>query len=96
VSSGEAAATMFELYRDRIADRHRVVFFTDLDETHRDREIEQAPAGVHVLGGFLASAASARGRELLAAYVARLNAGERIPPAEIEAALAALSRAGEA
>jgi hypothetical protein len=54
VSSGEAAATMFELYRDRIADRHRVVFFT------------------------------------------RLNAGERIPPAEIEAALAALSRAGEA
>jgi hypothetical protein len=82
-----AARTMFEIYRDAgPTGDFRVVYFTELDSHERDDEIGRAMEGSHIFDGFLAAGDDA-GKQRIAAVLDRLNRGERLAAAEIEAQL---------
>ncbi len=79
---------MFEIFREAGYDRQfRVVFFTELDEHNKEREINRALTGEHLFDGFIAELHKDEGKRRIDTLLRRLNAGEPIGPAEIEAAL---------
>lgn len=81
---------MFEVYREAEYDRlFRVVYFTELDEHNKEREISRAMAGEHFMDGFLRELRAAEGKQKLDELVARLNAGESLTPDDAERELAA-------
>lgn len=50
----ESAKVMFEIFREQAGNQpYRVIYYTELDEKHRDAEIERAMAGEHIYDGFL-------------------------------------------
>lgn len=66
--------TMFEIYRE--ADYNRAfhfVFFTELDEHNRGKEIARAAAGETVFHGFVADDRKEAAREAVSAIVDELN-----------------------
>lgn len=66
--------TMFEIYRETDYNRaFRFVFFTDLDEHNRGKEIARAAAGETVFHGFVADDRKAAAREAVSAIVDELN-----------------------
>ena len=67
--------------------RFRVVYFTELDEHNKDAEINRAMAGEHFYDGFLNSYGSTEAKQIVEAFVERLNRGESVASAELEAAL---------
>lgn len=67
--------TMFEIYRETDYNRaFRYVFFTELDEHNRGKEIARAAAGETVFNGFLADDRKADARAAVEAIVEELNA----------------------
>jgi len=67
--------TMFEIYRETDYNRaFRYVFFTDLDEHNRGKEIARAAAGETVFSGFIADDRKPDARAEVEAIVAELNA----------------------
>lgn len=78
---------MFEIYGEIANDpRYRVVYFTELAEHEKEREISRAMAGKHVFDGFIPEddpAAKQRIDELLE----KLNAGQTPDPENIAAEL---------
>ena len=83
-----ADRTMFEIYREAdYARRFRVVYFTELDEHNKEQEINRAMAGEHFFDGFLADLRKDEGKRLLNDLLARLNQGESLTPADVEAEL---------
>ena len=67
--------TMFEIYREQDYNRaFRYVFFTDLDEHNRGKEIARAAAGETVFSGFLSDDRKADARVAVEAIVEELNA----------------------
>ena len=82
---------MFEIYRVAGGRRYRVVYFTELGGHNREREIDRAMAGDHVYDGFVLSRVAGRAKQVIGGVGDRLNAGERIAPAELEALLAPLA-----
>ena len=85
--------TMFEIYREQDYNRaFRYVFFTDLDEHNRGKEIARAAAGVTVFSGFLADASKVDARVAVEAIVEELNAMDEdeagLPDAEFKRRLA--------
>ena len=67
--------TMFEIYREQDYNRaFRYVFFTDLDEHNRGKEIARAAAGETVFSGFLSDERKADARVAVEAIVEELNA----------------------
>ena len=67
--------TMFEIYREQDSNRaFRYVFFTDLDEHNRGKEIARAAAGETVFSGFLADDRKVDARVAVEAIVEELNA----------------------
>ena len=79
---------MFEVYRDvGPHGQYRVVYFTELEEHERDREIAAAFKGEHVLDGFIAGRDRDAARSLIAAILGSLNGGAAISTAEFEARL---------
>ena len=79
--------TMFEIYRETDYNRaFRCVFFTDLDEHNRGKEIARAAAGETVFSGFIADDHKPAAREAIEGIVDDLNAmdpdGACLSPAE--------------
>ena len=76
---------MFLIYRDaESTDRHRVCYFTELDEHNKEKEINDAMRGEHIFDGFLRSHGKEEAKRIVGLILDRLNAGESLPPAEIE------------
>lgn len=66
--------TMFEIYRETDYNRaFRYVFFTDLDEHNRGKEIARAAAGETVFSGFIADERKLDARAEIEAIVDLLN-----------------------
>lgn len=66
---------MFEIYRESDYNRaFHFVFFTDLDEHNRGKEIARAAAGDTVFHGFVADDRKEAARATIAAIVDELNA----------------------
>ncbi|MBK7825424.1 hypothetical protein [Nannocystis sp.] len=86
--------TMFEIYRETDYNRaFRYVFFTDLDEHNRGKEIARAAAGETVFSGFIADDRKLDARAEVEAIVAELNAQDEdsagLPDDEIRRRLGA-------
>jgi hypothetical protein len=80
---------MFEIYRESAYDRrYRVVYFTELDEHNKDEEIARATAGEHYYDGFLRNESLSEAKRLIGRLLDRLNAGEPVPPEELDRTLA--------
>ncbi|MCA9673268.1 MAG: hypothetical protein KC503_47085 [Myxococcales bacterium] len=55
--TAESAKVMFEVYRvSGHDDRYRVVYYTELNEKNKEREISAAMAGESLFDGFIADA----------------------------------------
>lgn len=77
--------TMFEIYREADYGRlYRVVYFTELDEHNKEFEINRAMSGEHLYDGFMTDLHKDEGKKRIAEIVSRLNAGERLSPADID------------
>src|SRR5687768_17082317 len=75
VSHASDNKTMFEIYRESDYNRaFHFVFFTDLDEHNRGKEIARAAAGETVFHGFVGDDRKEAARAEVAAIVDELNA----------------------
>ena len=76
---------MFQIYRESAFNRrYRVVYFTELDEHNKDREINDALRGEHIFDGYLRNYTKEKAKLAVAGILERLNAGEALGWAEIE------------
>ena len=76
--------TMFEIYREGGYNRvFRVVYFTDLGDHDKDKEINRALAGDHVFDGFLGGPEKREAKKLIAHMLKRMNDGEQVSPEQI-------------
>jgi hypothetical protein len=67
--------TMFEIFRETDYNRSfHYIFYTDLEEHGRDREIAKAGSGQTVFSGFLEDANKEQARTAVEAIVDELNA----------------------
>lgn len=85
--------TMFEIYRETDYNRaFHCIFYTDLEEHAREREIAKAAAGQTVYTGFIADERKQAAREEIERIVDELNDMDEdeagMPRAEIERRLA--------
>ena len=79
---------MFQIYRESAFNRRfRVVYFTELDEHNKEREINDAMRGDPVFDGFLRNYTKEEAKRVVAGILARLNNGEAVALAEIEGQL---------
>jgi len=75
---------MFEIYRESTYNRkYRVVYYSDLGDHDKDKEINRAMAGDHVFDGFLGGQGKRDAKKVITGLLARLNDGEELSPAEI-------------
>ncbi len=83
-----AAKIMFEVYREGGYDRrHRVVYFTELNDHNRDHELNRCLAGESFLTGYLTEASRKEARATIGSALERLNDGEELTPADLAAEL---------
>ena len=76
---------MFLIYREAdTADRHRVCYFTELDEHNKEKEINDAMRGDHVFDGFIRNFSKEEAKRAVARMLERLNAGELLDRSAIE------------
>ena len=86
----ESEKVMFEVYRESATSgRYRVVYFTELDEHNKEKEINDAMRGEHIFDGFLRNFTKEEGKRTLAGILERMNNGETIGRADIERELKA-------
>lgn len=72
---------LFEVYREAHYNKtFRVVYFTELNDHNREQEFNHALAGEHFFDGFLAGQTKEKGKEVIEAFIARLNEGEDLAP----------------
>ncbi len=75
--TSESDKVMFEIYRSAGSDeRHQVVYFTELDDHHRDAEIQRAMSGTHVYDGFLDPVRLPAAKIKIQRWLQRLDGGE--------------------
>lgn len=73
---GASDKVMFEIYREADYGRqYRVVYFTELDEHHKESEISRAMAGEHLFDGFIAESKISSARPVIAGLLERFNGG---------------------
>jgi len=73
---------MFEVYREEGYNRrYRVVYFTELTEVNKEKEINRALAGEHFFDGFLRGFESVKAKVILDDVLHRLADGEPLTPA---------------
>ena len=81
----DAKKVMFEIYRDAgYGGSYKVVYFTELGEHDKEKEIEDAMRGEHVYDGFLLHRDSQRAKHEVAEILDRLNRGETLDMNVIE------------
>ena len=75
---------MFEIYRDSArGGSYRVVYFTELDEHNKEKEINDAMRGDHIFDGFLRTYNKEEAKRAVTQLLERLNRGETIGESEI-------------
>jgi len=75
---------MFEIYRESGYNRaFRVVYFTELGDHDKDKEINRALAGDHVFDGFLSNGEKREAKRLINGFLQRLNDGEELSAEDI-------------
>ena len=75
---------MFEIYRESSYNRKfRVVYFTELGDHDKDREIARALAGDHIFDGFLGGEQRREAKRVISALLERLNDGGALSEQEI-------------
>jgi hypothetical protein len=85
----ESAKVMFEIYREAdYGKKYRAVFFTELDDNTKEKEISRAMAGEHVYDSYIAEKHLAPGKAAILEIVDGLNRGESVDTARIAEALA--------
>jgi hypothetical protein len=84
-TTADAKKVMFEIYRDAgYGGTCKVVYFTELGEHDKEKQIEDAMRGDHIFDGFLLHRESQRGKHEVAEIVDRLNRGEALDKNAIE------------
>jgi hypothetical protein len=84
----ESQKIMFEIYRDPArGGKYRVVYFTELDEHNKEKEINDAMRGDHVFDGFLRNMTKEDGKRNVDQILERLNQGEKLGESDIATAL---------
>ena len=85
----EADKVMFEIYRESTyTGKYQVVYFTELNEHNKEYEINRAMSGEHFYDGFIKNYRKDEAKEIIDTLIKRLNEGEKLTSADIEAALA--------
>jgi len=81
----ESEKVMFEIYRDPAkSGRYRVVYFTELDEHNKEKEINDAMRGDHIFDGFFRNHAKEEAKLVVGNLLERLNGGETLVRSDIE------------
>ena len=81
----ESEKVMFEIYRESaFSGRFRVVYFTELDDHNKEKEINDAMRGEHLFDGYLRNFTKEEAKRAVAAILERLNGGETLARADIE------------
>ena len=84
----ESQKIMFEIYRDSArGGAYRVVYFTELDEHNKEKEINDAMRGDHIFDGFIRNHNKEDAKRAVTQLLERLNQGETISESAIAAAL---------
>jgi len=84
----ESDKIMFEIYREaEYGQRYGVVYFTELNEHNKEKEINRAMAGEHFYDGFLKGTSNKSAKAAISEFIERLNSGEPISPEQVEAGL---------
>ncbi len=84
----ESQKIMFEIYRETArGGRYRVVYFTELDEHNKEKEINDAMRGDHVFDGFLRAHNKEEAKRAVSQLLERLNTGDTNNDSEISSAL---------
>ncbi len=85
----ESDKIMFEIYKEgSYGERYHVVYFTELEDHDKDKEIDRALAGEHFYDGFIRSNQSDEAKEILESVVERLNEGDAVEASEVDYLLA--------
>ena len=85
----ESDKIMFEIYKESAyGERYHVVYFTELEDHDKDKEIDRAFAGEHFYDGFIRSNQSDEAKEILENVLERLNEGDTVEASEIDRLLA--------
>ncbi len=70
---------MFEIYREAdFGGRFKVVYFTELGEHDKEKEIDNAMRGEHIFDGFLLHRERNEAKQIVDDILQRLNNGEKI------------------
>ena len=86
----ESDKIMFEIYREATyTGQYKVVYFTELQDHNKEHEISRAIAGEHFYDGFIRSYRKDQAKEAISQLLKRLNAGEKLTPADVERELEA-------
>ena len=84
----DSEKVMFEIYRDGVyTGKYRVVYYTELNENNKEWEINKAMAGEHFYDGFIRNWKKDEAKDIIEAVLKRMDDGEKLGPADIEAAL---------
>jgi hypothetical protein len=84
----ESDKIMFEIYREATyTGQYRVVYFTELNDQNKEYEINRAMAGEHFYDGFIKNYKKDEAKDIIESILKRMNNGEKITPAQLEAAL---------
>lgn len=85
----ESDKIMFEIYKESAySERYHVVYFTELEDHDKDKEIDRAFAGEHFYDGFIRSNQSDEAKEIVESVLERLNDGEPVEETEVDRLLA--------
>ena len=85
----ESDKIMFEIYKEgAYGDRYRVVYFTELEDHDKDKEIDRAFAGEHFYDGFIRGDRNEKAKGIIEDLLERLNEGEEIAENEVDCILA--------
>lgn len=79
---------MFEIYRDNTYSKEfRVVYFSELNDHNRDKEIDRAMLGDHFYDGFFLTLKKERAMRDIEQVVSRLNTGDSFNRDDLKQAL---------
>ena len=81
----EADKIMFEIYKeDSYGDRYCVVYFTELEDHDKDKEIDRAFAGEHFYDGFIRGDRNEEAKGVIEELLERLNEGEKVTESQVD------------
>ena len=81
----QSEKVMFEIYRDpNLGGRYRVVYFTELDEHNKEKEINDAMRGDHFFDGFIPNHGKEEAKRVVSNIIERMNSGETLARADVE------------